>query len=717
MKTSTNSDSIIERDNIQSEGVFTIQFNSKMAKILSDGLYSDKIGAIIRELCCNSIDSHVEAGKSDLPIEIHLPNSFEPWFHVQDFGVGLDHEQVINIYTCYGASTKTDSNDFIGQLGLGSKSPFSYVDAFSVTATKNGIERQYSLHKNEQGMPSVALLGTKSTSEPNGVIVKIPVLQGDINRFAERAENIFQWFEVQPTITGQSRFVVRKPEMHYSGNGWNIRKPTGRHSYSYDRILPVALMGRVAYPIAQTSFTKLTESQSAAMQFPLILSFDIGELEVAASRESIGYDPRTQKNILAKIDILIEELSKSFEKTISAAKTEWEARKIFGDIFGTESLFRSELITLFKTSGLKWKGKLITESHISINTEDLWDKTDTPQIFSLDGAHRRPNNRTYHTTHTVSCSKRINIIFDDLDRGGRQRATYYRDNLDAYQEIIMFGPSPKKTIEQIVKMLGNPEYKRTSELPKKPIDKANRVDMLRFIGGDGKKAWQQISIDVEDGGTYVLLNHYTPTRNTKDIANFSELVRFSKNVGILKKNEEIYAPRGTFRKKLNDGDGWVEFSEMALTKLNNMLTPEMIQSISDSKEYHSAMTVARQAGIWTYTKNVKTLDKDGPYRRFVEAIEQLGKSANVANDRTQSLIQLANLFGREIVILPPSINATEIHKQFKKRYPLIELSFDRYSATNITENNIDIYLDYVRMCDEKYARQMASAAAIMLENV
>ena len=148
MKVDTTHSAIVERDGIANDGAFSIQFNAKMAKILSDGLYSDKIQSIVREIACNAVDSHVEAGYADRPIEVHLPTTWEPWFHVRDFGVGLDHNQVIGIYTVYGASTKTNSNEFIGQLGLGSKSPFSYVDAFDVTARKDGVERQYSMYKN-----------------------------------------------------------------------------------------------------------------------------------------------------------------------------------------------------------------------------------------------------------------------------------------------------------------------------------------------------------------------------------------------------------------------------------------------------------------------------------------------------------------------------------------------------------------------------------------
>ena len=41
-------------------------------------------------------------------------------------------------YTTYFDSNKTHSNDFVGCMGLGSKTPFTLSDAFTVTSVKNG---------------------------------------------------------------------------------------------------------------------------------------------------------------------------------------------------------------------------------------------------------------------------------------------------------------------------------------------------------------------------------------------------------------------------------------------------------------------------------------------------------------------------------------------------------------------------------------------------
>ena len=103
----------IERSGNFVESTFKIKANGKAFKILSDGLYSDKIKAIIRELSCNAYDSHIEAG-TDKPFDVHLPTRFDPTFYIRDYGTGLSKEDVEAIYTTYFESTKTNTNDAIG---------------------------------------------------------------------------------------------------------------------------------------------------------------------------------------------------------------------------------------------------------------------------------------------------------------------------------------------------------------------------------------------------------------------------------------------------------------------------------------------------------------------------------------------------------------------------------------------------------------------------
>jgi len=137
---------------------FRIESSPEAFRILSDGLYSDKIRAVIRELSTNAVDACVEAGTLDTGgYVIHLPNTLEPSFSIRDYGTGLTHEEVIGLYTTYFGSNKTHSNKFTGQLGLGSKSPFAYTDSFTVTSWTDGSKRCYNAHISAAGYPAIAL--------------------------------------------------------------------------------------------------------------------------------------------------------------------------------------------------------------------------------------------------------------------------------------------------------------------------------------------------------------------------------------------------------------------------------------------------------------------------------------------------------------------------------------------------------------------------------
>ena len=60
----------------------------------------------------------------------------------------MEHEDCMVLYTTYFRSTRNNSNDSVGCLGLGSKAPFAYTDSFTVEAYLNGIKRNPSICSN-----------------------------------------------------------------------------------------------------------------------------------------------------------------------------------------------------------------------------------------------------------------------------------------------------------------------------------------------------------------------------------------------------------------------------------------------------------------------------------------------------------------------------------------------------------------------------------------
>jgi len=182
----------------------TIKSSAKMFEILSSGIYKDKILAVIREYVCNAFDAHVSVGKRNVPFNVKLPNRVDPTFSVTDFGTGVDPDHIGEIFWTYGESTKTNSNDTIGALGLGSKSAFAYTkSSFIVKNRWNGTEYVYFCFINENGEPEGSQVGETPTKTENGITVEFAVRPEDTFAFIERFKRLFKYWEnVKPTIEG-----------------------------------------------------------------------------------------------------------------------------------------------------------------------------------------------------------------------------------------------------------------------------------------------------------------------------------------------------------------------------------------------------------------------------------------------------------------------------------------------------------------------------------
>lgn len=308
--------------NVGEIGEFRIRNSAKAFNILSSGLYANKIKAIIRELSCNAVDSHVAAKKQDTPFDVHLPNQLEPWFSIRDYGTGLSHEQVTQIYTTYFESTKTASNEFIGALGLGSKSPFSYTDNFTVTAVQGGKKGIYSAFINEAGVPSIAQMMTEETTDPDGVEVKFSVNdRWDFDKFRQEAREVYTYFKLQPVISGYDLTIAPReyeaqdiiPGVHqYSNN---------RRSYG-----SIAIMGNIAYPIDIPRGND--DAVFRLLNCNLEMHFGIGELDFQASREGLSYIPQTIESIRKKLDALNAVLASKIAEEADQIKNLWD-RAVF----------------------------------------------------------------------------------------------------------------------------------------------------------------------------------------------------------------------------------------------------------------------------------------------------------------------------------------------------------------------------------------------------
>ena len=298
---------------------FKINATGQAFSQLSSGIYTNKVAAVIRELCCNAYDSHVEAGVDSM-YDVHLPTYLEPWFEIRDYGTGLSHEDCMKVYTTYFYSTKTASNELIGCLGLGSKVGYSIADSFVVTSYYNGVKSEYSAYKDENDCPQFALLGTDETNEPNGLSVKIAI-RNMSSSFEIEAVKVIQYFDHTPNINNTK--VLEEIE---AARVYDIKTDDYAFTNDYGRVK--AIMGGVAYDIPSSIFY---------WDFKGYIKFDIGDLRFNTGRESLVVDDKTKAKILEKKEEVLSGLSDHVEAEIMAETTEFKRAK------KANALFRGEI--------------------------------------------------------------------------------------------------------------------------------------------------------------------------------------------------------------------------------------------------------------------------------------------------------------------------------------------------------------------------------------
>lgn len=358
------SDAAVQGSGFEEVAGFQIEMNAKAFKVLSDTLYQDKIGSIVRELSCNAFDAHIDSGKAETPFEIHLPDAFEPYFSIRDYGAGISPDDIKTIYTSYFTSTKDQSNDSVGAFGLGSKTPFSYTDSFTVISIHKGIKTMYNAHMSK-GMPAIVAYGeSEKTDEPDGLEVNVSAESLDFKAFAAAVRKQLKFFPTKPTIiNGEIEWDEYEPIIEVPGftvyNIVGVANTPRWGMYNREKNNLEALFlkqGPVAYPvdfgiinqylssnnINKTAFYSYLENNSSSYGKGIIIDMPIGTVEVTASREGISYSDVTIRNILSKFEAISKLVFKDVARILDEAYDEGNAAFV-KKMNGLDSYFKSSL--------------------------------------------------------------------------------------------------------------------------------------------------------------------------------------------------------------------------------------------------------------------------------------------------------------------------------------------------------------------------------------
>jgi hypothetical protein len=681
--------------NVGEIGEFRIRNSAKAFNILSSGLYANKIRAVIRELSCNAVDSHVAAGKQDTPFDVHLPNQLEPWFAIRDYGTGLSHEQVTNIYTTYFESTKTASNEFIGALGLGSKSPFSYTDNFTVTAIKAGVKGIYTAFINEHGVPSIAPMGQEDTDEPAGVEVKFAVNdRWDFSKFHDEARQVYTYFALRPVVSGASNFAFRDVEY--------LDKDIipGVHTYKDGGRRSVAIMGNIAYPIEIPNAEQTLGDLRQLLNCGLELHFAIGELDFQASREGLSYITETVTAIKRKLEELNTALAGVLAKEANAIANTWE-RAFF--------LTKRSSHPLWTTAVKKYAVDTKLETYDTVRyggtKEFRLGIDDIAKAFniSLRGFDYTKHSKTYnnlkHSTQYsdqknaqghydmffywgINVSSDVRFIVNDTNIGAVERAKYhYRTHKPDERARVIVLDKADRTKEMDLKAF----FKAINHPPESFVSVASALDKKERVSGVAKnvtilslqernhggyyRAKEMVWRDAGKADTFDAntTHYYLPLsgfniESKYGMRDAKEFYNDLKDCGIASLKMTIYGVRKGDIEFIKTQKNWVNIEDHIAQLLKKPIDNKLVMSL--------ALQAIDNENNVSYNYNiVSRLDAKSPYSVFTSKLKGFEK----IRYNEQSLRNLCKRYASGVTFSPEAQVQTLVEecKQVKERYPLL----------------------------------------------
>lgn len=707
-------DNIAIVSNVSDIGEFAIKNSSKAFKILSDGLYANKIRAVVRELGCNALDSHVAAGKPTLPFDVHLPSSFEPYFSIRDYGVGLTHQEVVNIYTTYFESTKTHSNDFIGALGLGSKSPFSYTENFTVTAVKNGVKGIYTAFINDRGVPSIALMTSDTTTDPNGVEVKFAVENSyDFAKFEQEALSVFRYFSTKPVITGRQ---VEIDDVEYAEKdiipGVHITNSSGYRRGYYGHRGSYAVMGNIQYPIDVPNADKNLGGLANLLSMDLEIHFPNGSLEFQASREGLSYNAQTIHAIKERLQRLQDSLDVKFAQDIEKYDNIWERTEYTLKKLGASAIWRQS--AQLYTS--KNPGKLLIDGYfyakdIELDIETVKDKFNiSMQFFRVNGnttsditAFSRKNNELYYE---FKPSSGIVFIKSDKPKGYLARAKYHytsiykSGNHDVPDKVMILNAADESKpvdYQGFLDFIYNPPASQVIEaatLSKKPVQprvaKTKTTVAIFSLKNSGRRTerdmvWREENMlsAMPDTRIYPYIPLKGLTSDDPEVKDPKELESLVYNSGIQSlKNFKLYGVRKSDLAEVQSLPNWVPVMDYLKSVISNLNRKELYMQRYAVNSYTYPPIYAMDPAM--------IVDPDSPYKDYCV----VKKSEHSVRGELYSFNKLMKRLSVEIDEKAIDAEAKIYYRSIIEKYPLL-----KYLSSKRSDSFEQELANYINLID------------------
>ena len=408
--------------------------------------YSNTILATIRETYANAVDANLENDFPVQAIDIKSPTTFDQTFFVRDYGTGLSRDQIFNLYSKFGKSTKRGSDLSIGGFGIGRFAPLSYKDSFTVTSYREGIKSIYSVYISEENDTKIDEIFCEPTLEANGICISVGVSSGDINKFNQEISSFFSNFEVQPHFLNL-QVEIAKPEIIASGTNWQIRKSlNGHNNYSVGE--QGIVMGGIYYPINPELIDFKSDDDYAWTKYlnKLVFIADIGSVSLHHSRETLEYNKTTKSYLKSRYQAFCKEFTDSIKNKIAQFDCLRDAMSYYKDI--SHTFPRNAFDQLQHQDVFVFKGHKITTWNFNRATYKENNKDNRipvyAKIYCVSG-----DRVAIAKCYTVGNDKDTYIVFHDLPDNTKVVPRVY-ELVKKYKNVVVVAHDQSITSSTIV---------------------------------------------------------------------------------------------------------------------------------------------------------------------------------------------------------------------------------------------------------------------------
>ena len=736
---------IINENSCESSGVQSaVKFGIKSSglahifNVLRNQLYSDKILAVVREYSCNAVDAMIDAGKKTEPIEVTLPNSMNPNFMVRDFGEGLTDKEIQDIYAFYGESTKRNTNEQTGMLGIGSKSAFAYGDNFIINSYVNGVKSSYNAFIDPSQVGQISKLSSEPTTEADGIEIVVPVKSDDYEEFRNKARILFEHFVVKPVIKGTKEFSYSTEDVLFKGEGWRWVNRNHQQQWQIVREATV-VMGNIGYPINENELNihKLEkedrETLSSLVTDSLVLEVPIGELDISASREKLQYTDRTRENLINALRKVRDELNTIVNEKFENSKTLFDAKILWGQVFD----YGSPMYPLRDALGssLKFNGEPVGDDAFK-----GFRASDTGELWRMNKSYRSARYKK-EESYAINCKPETLVIEMDAAswRGylGRVLPLVINEGKDVY--IVKFANEKAKkewkdetgfdgeltsmsslTQHKLSEFEG---YSKSSAVSGRKISSPKSSAKVFALVEESYSTWHTPKSDFwepthvdlsNDSGVYVVIDRYEVrnklSNGTINPASIQEIIRRLAKSGL--PTPTVYGVKAAKSSAFEEADGWVNlWSWLANSLKDIMIDGGYAQRIVD---YKAAEKWTDSFLVVQHTENRglirgKLALKENDWTKFVDAYDTLlSKEAK----SLEGIVTWFNRWGIDLSFdLKPSIDIDKLGKIAENKYEMLQFVhsartfhyYHREGEFDAAAKKVANYINVIDVCNSSHS--------------